>query len=136
MKKLMTIATLATLVLTGCAKNPDAEMDKFIDALMKKMTLEEKAGQLELPAGLGTAVTGEFQSGDAMGPLRQGLVGGFLNIMSMEQMRELQRVAVEESPNKIPLIFGMDVIHGFQTTFPIPLGMTASWNPEAVERAS
>ena len=136
MKKLLSIAALATLLLTGCAKNPDAEMDKFIDALMKKMTLEEKAGQLELPAGLGTVVTGEFQSGDAVEPLRKGLVGGFLNIMNLEQMRELQRVAVEESPNKIPLIFGMDVIHGFQTTFPIPLGMTASWNPELVERAS
>lgn len=136
MKKLLSIAAVAALLLTGCAKNPDAEMDKFIDALMKKMTLEEKAGQLELPAGLGTAVTGEFQSGDAVEPLRKGLVGGFLNIMNLEQMRELQRVAVEESPNKIPLIFGMDVIHGFQTTFPIPLGMTASWNPELVERAS
>ena len=70
MKKFLSIAAVAALLVTGCAKNPDAEMDKFIDALMKKMTLEEKAGQLELPAGLGTAVTGEFQSGDAVEPLR------------------------------------------------------------------
>ena len=135
MKKFLSIAAVATLLLTGCAKNPDAEMDKFIDALMKKMTLEEKAGQLELPAGLG-AVTGERQSGDATEPLKKGLVGGFLNVSNLSQMREMQRIAVEESPNGIPLIFGLDVIHGFYTNFPIPLGMTAAWDPELVEQAS
>ncbi len=136
MKKLLTCALLCATILSGCTKNPDAEMDKFIDELMGRMTLEEKAGQLNLLAGLGTAVTGEFQNSDAAEPLRNGLVGGFLNILNMEQMHALQSAAVNESPNGIPLIFGMDVIHGFRTTFPIPLGMTASWDPALVERAS
>ncbi len=136
MKKLLTFAVICAALLSGCAKSPDAEMDKFIDNLMGRMTLEEKAGQLNLLAGMGTAVTGEFQNSDAAEPLRQGLVGGFLNILNMEQMHELQKTAVESSPNGIPLIFGMDVIHGFRTTFPIPLGMTASWDPALVESAS
>ena len=140
MKKIVT--TLLGLALTAgtlCAQPmsaPDkAKMDRFIDKLMKRMTLEEKIGQLNLPSA-GDITTGQAQSSDIGGAIQRGEVGGLFNIKGVEKIRDVQRVAVEESRLGIPLIFGMDVIHGYETTFPIPLALTATWNPEAVERAA
>jgi beta-glucosidase len=110
-------------------------MTHFINELMSRMTLEEKIGQLNLP-GAGDIVTGQAQSSDIAGKIRKGQVGGLFNIKGVEKIREMQQIAVEDSHLKIPLIFGMDVIHGYETVFPIPLGMSATWNMEAVEQAA
>lgn len=113
----------------------DAKMKIFIDVLMKKMTLEEKIGQLNLP-GSGDIVTGQAQSSDIGRKIREGKVGGLFNIKSAAKIRDVQKVAVEESRLKIPLIFGMDVIHGYETVFPIPLGLSATWDMNLVERSA
>ncbi len=113
----------------------DTKMKTFIDALMKKMTLEEKIGQLNLP-GSGDIVTGQAQSSDIGKKIKEGNVGGLFNIKGVEKIRDVQRVAVEESRMKIPLLFGMDVIHGYKTTFPIPLGLSCTWNMGAIEQSA
>lgn len=113
----------------------DAQMKTFIDGLMKKMTLEEKIGQLNLP-GSGDIVTGQAQSSDIGKKIKEGKVGGLFNIKSVAKIRDVQRVAVEESRLKIPLIFGMDVIHGYETVFPIPLALSCSWDMKLVENSA
>ena len=117
------------------AQTQDAKMKTFIDALMKKMTLDEKIGQLNLP-GSGDIVTGQAGSSDIAKKIKEGKVGGLFNIKGVEKIRDVQKVAVEQSRLKIPLIFGMDVIHGYQTTFPIPLGLSCTWDMQAVERSA
>lgn len=111
------------------------EMKKFIDNLMLKMTLEEKLGQLNLPSS-GDIITGEAKSSDIATKIKQGKVGGLFNIKGVDKIREVQKVAVEQSRLGIPLIFGMDVIHGYETTFPIPLGLAATWNMSAIEQSA
>jgi beta-glucosidase len=113
----------------------DAKMNTFVKNLMSKMTLDEKLGQLNLP-GAGDITTGQAGSSDIAGKIKAGKVGGLFNIKGVEKIREVQRVAVEDSRLKIPLIFGMDVIHGYQTAFPIPLGLACTWNMEAIEKSA
>src|SRR6478672_616436 len=113
----------------------DTKMNSFVKNLMSKMTLDEKLGQLNLP-GAGDITTGQAGSSDIAGKIKAGKVGGLFNIKGVEKIREVQRVAVEESRLKIPLIFGMDVIHGYQTAFPIPLGLACTWNMEAIEKSA
>ncbi len=115
--------------------NSDVKMKVFIDALMKKMTLDEKLGQLNLP-GSGDIVTGQAKSSDIGAKIREGKVGGLFNIKSVAKIKEVQRIAVEESRLKIPMLFGMDVIHGYETVFPIPLGMSCTWDMSVVERSA
>jgi beta-glucosidase len=110
-------------------------MKTFIDGLMKKMTTEEKIGQLNLP-GSGDIVTGQASNSDIGKKIKEGKVGGLFNIKSVEKIRAVQKVAVEESRLKIPMIFGMDVIHGYETVFPIPLGLSCTWDMAAVERSA
>lgn len=117
------------------AQTQDAKMKPFIDALMKKMTLEEKIGQLNLP-GSGDIVTGQAKSSDIGKKIREGKVGGLFNIKSLAKIKDVQRVAVEESRLKIPLIFGMDVIHGYETVFPIPLGLSCTWDMKLIENSA
>ena len=116
-------------------KTGSYQMNTFIDDLMKKMTLEEKLGQLNLPAS-GDITTGQAKSSDIAQKIREGKVGGLFNIKSVSKIKEVQRVAVEESRLKIPLIFGMDVIHGYETVFPIPLGLSSSWDMEQIEKSA
>lgn len=113
----------------------DPKMDKFITDLMSKMTLEEKLGQLNLP-GSGDIVTGQTASSDIGKKIKEGKVGGLFNIKGVDKIRDAQKVAVEQSRLKIPLIFGMDVIHGYQTTFPIPLGLASSFDMGLIEKAA
>ncbi|MGX5690104.1 beta-glucosidase BglX [Arcticibacter tournemirensis] len=113
----------------------DAKMDQFISSLMQKMTLEEKLGQLNLP-GAGDITTGQASSSDIAGKIKEGKVGGLFNIKTVEKIRDVQKIAVEKSRLKIPLIFGMDVIHGYQTVFPIPLGLSCSWDMPLIERSA
>ncbi len=117
------------------AQNQPAVMKAFIDALMAKMTLIEKLGQLNLP-GSGDIVTGQASNSDIGKKIKEGKVGGLFNIKSVEKIRTVQKIAVEESRLKIPMIFGMDVIHGYQTTFPIPLALSCTWNMQAIEQSA
>jgi beta-glucosidase len=112
-----------------------ADKEIFIDELMSKMTLQEKIGQLNLP-GSGDIKTGEANNSDIAGKIRLGQVGGLLNVKSVSKIKEIQKIAVEESRLKIPLIFGMDVIHGYRTTFPIPLGLASSWDMNLIEKSA
>ena len=121
--------------MTAFGQVQDAKMKTFIDALMKKMTLEEKLGQLNLP-GAGDIVTGQASNSDIGKKIKEGKVGGLFNIKSVEKIKAVQKVAVEESRLKIPLIFGMDVIHGYETVFPIPLGLSCSWDMKLIERSA
>ncbi|NDV94026.1 beta-glucosidase BglX [Dysgonomonas sp. 521] len=128
---------LASFVVIGYmqGQNKDPKMDKFINDLMGKMTLEEKIGQLNLPSS-GDITTGQAKSSNIAEKIKKGQVGGLFNIKGVEKIKEVQRVAVEESRLKIPLIFGMDVIHGYETVFPIPLGLAATWDMTAVEQSA
>ncbi|WP_407425394.1 beta-glucosidase BglX [Arcticibacter sp.] len=113
----------------------DTKMDQFINRLMQQMTVEEKLGQLNLP-GAGDITTGQASSSDIAGKIAEGKVGGLFNIKSVAKIRDVQKIAVEKSRLKIPLIFGMDVIHGYQTVFPIPLGLSCSWDMPLIERSA
>lgn len=137
MKKLLfTLLGVALCGASAAAERPaDDAMERYVDALMRRMTLEEKIGQLNLPSA-GDITTGQAKSSDIAEKIRRGAVGGLFNIKGVEKIRDVQRIAVEESRLGIPLIFGMDVIHGYETTFPIPLALTATWDMEAVERAA
>ncbi|MDU1892609.1 MAG: beta-glucosidase BglX [Dysgonomonas sp.] len=136
MRKFITTVLLGCVMIsTNAQQGKDPKMDRFINDLMKKMTIEEKIGQLNLP-GSGDIVTGQAKSSDIAGKIKKGYVGGLFNIKGVEKIKDVQRVAVEESRLGIPLIFGMDVIHGYETVFPIPLGLSCSWNMEAVEKSA
>ncbi|MCD8226235.1 MAG: beta-glucosidase BglX [Bacteroides ovatus] len=111
------------------------KMDQFIDNLMGEMTLQEKIGQLNLPVS-GEIVTGQAKSSDVAGKIRKGQVGGLFNVKGVENIREVQKIAVEQSRLKIPLLFGMDVIHGYETVFPIPLALSCSWDMEAIKESA
>lgn len=115
-------------------KSPDA-MNRFINDLMKKMTLDEKIGQLNLPV-TGQITTGQAKSSDVAKRIRAGEVGGLFNLKGVERIREVQKQAVEESRLGIPLLFGMDVVHGYETIFPIPLGLSCTWNMQAIEESA
>ncbi len=105
-----------------------------IDALMKSMTLDEKIGQLSLFTS-DWDVTGPSLNGNYKKLIREGKVGAIFNAYTVDYVRNLQKIAVEESRLKIPLLFGYDVIHGHRTIFPIPLGEACSWNLAAIEHA-
>lgn len=132
MKRTLSLALLATLVI-GCA--PKSGMDRFVSDLMSRMTLEEKIGQLNLPVA-GTIVTGEGKSVDVDERIAAGEVGGLFNVKGAAEIRKYQQIAVERSRLGIPLLFGMDVIHGYETTFPIPLGLSCTWDMAAVEESA
>ncbi len=99
------------------ARKSPQDMDRFIDVLMNKMTLEEKIGQLNLPV-TGEITTGQAKSSDIAAKIKKGEVGGLFNLKGVEKIREVQKQAVEDSRLGIPLLFGMDVIHGYETMFP------------------
>jgi len=117
------------------ASQADPTMNTFITSLMSKMTLDEKLGQLNLP-GAGDITTGQAGNSNIAGKIKEGKVGGLFNIKSVAKIKDVQKVAVEQSRLKIPLLFGMDVIHGYETVFPIPLGLSCSWDMDAVEKSA
>jgi len=134
-KTIVLLGCMLGLLMHGASQSNDGKMNAFIDALMKKMTLEEKIGQLNLP-GSGDIVTGQASSSDIGRKIREGEVGGLFNIKSVEKIRAVQQVAVEDSRLKIPLLFGMDVIHGYETEFPIPLGLSCTWDMGLIKRSA
>ena len=126
---------LAAFCLTITANAQDTKMNAYVDALMKKMTLEEKVGQLNLPS-IGFDITGPILSQDVEGKIRKGMAGGVFNTYTPTAVRKLQEIAVTQTRLKIPLLFGYDVIHGHRTIFPISLGLSASWDLGLIERTA
>lgn len=133
-KLLLGLLVVASMNVTAQTSN-EAKMKTFVDGLMKKMTLEEKLGQLNLP-GAGDITTGQASSSDIAKKIADGKVGGLFNIKSVAKIKEVQKLAVEKSRLKIPMLFGMDVIHGYETVFPIPLGVSCVWDMKLVERSA
>src|SRR3989339_294708 len=107
------------------------------DSVLALMTLEEKVGQLVQYSGdwaTGAAQGRPSETSDEL--LKKGKIGSFLNVVSSEKTMKLQKIAVEQSRLKIPLIFGLDVIHGYFSTFPVPIGEASSWNPTLIEKSA
>lgn len=125
---------LLGLLMASCASQVEnSEMNNYVSSLMKRMTLQEKLGQLNLPSG-GDLVTGNVNSGELSDLVREGRIGGFFNVKGVEKIAALQRLAVDSTRLGIPLLVGADVIHGYETIFPIPLALSCSWDTTAVER--
>ena len=140
MKKIIkNVSALLVAALMGAmtvqAQKTPQDMNRFIDALMKKMTVEEKIGQLNLPAA-GDITTGQAKSSNIAKNIEQGMVGGLFNLKGVAKIRDVQKLAVENSRLGIPLLFGMDVIHGYETIFPIPLGLSCTWDMTAIEQSA
>ncbi len=135
--KFLAIVLLFLLAISCTNSSPRKEdrMARVIDSILNSMTMEEKIGQLNLPSS-GDIVTGEMGSSDIAKKIEAGMVGGLFNIRTVAKIREVQRIAVEKSRTKIPLIFGMDVIHGYESVFPIPLGLSCSWDIKLIERSA
>lgn len=122
--------------LSSCsAPVSKSSLDQRVDSVMALMTLEEKIGQLNLPTS-DDFVTGQASSSNIAEKIEKGLVGGLFNIKTAVRIKEVQRIAVEKSRLKIPLLFGMDVIHGYESVFPIPLGLSCSWDMKLIEQSA
>lgn len=135
-KKYSLLILLALLLPLGLqAQKPPQDMDRFLDNLLKRMTLEEKIGQLNLPV-TGKITTGQAKSSDIATKIKRGEVGGLFNLKGVDKIRDVQHLAVENSRLGIPLLFGMDVIHGYETIFPIPLGLSCTWDIPTIEESA
>lgn len=132
---LIAVLTASSVCLTAHAESADMHMKSFIDNLMSKMTLKEKIGQLNLPV-TGDIVTGQAKSSNIADKIRRGEVGGLFNLKGADKIREVQKIAVEQSRLHIPLLFGMDVVHGYETVFPIPLALSCSWDMKGIEHSA
>ena len=129
-------ALAALLILPSSARaQAYATRPSFVDDLMSRMTLREKIGQLNLPVA-GNITTGQAKSSDVAAQIARGEVGGLFNLKGVKSIRELQKIAVENSRLHIPLIFGMDVIHGYETVLPIPLALSMTWDTTAVRTSA
>lgn len=138
MKLLLTIITfVAYLPLTAQAQTAaqQTKMNAFVSSLMGEMTVDEKIGQLNLLTG-GEATTGSVVSTDVESKIKKGQVGGIFSMASVGRIRKTQELAVTQTRLKIPIIFGMDVIHGYKTIFPIPLGLSCTWDMELIEASA
>ncbi len=132
---LIIFSLFSTILLAQKTTTDKAKMNRFIDDLMKKMTVEEKVGQLNL-AAVGFDVTGPILNKGVDEKIKKGLVGAVFNTFTPDAVQKLQELAVTQSRLKIPLLFGYDVIHGHKTIYPIPLGLSASWNLDLIERTA
>ncbi len=135
--KTLLLSSMAVFLLMPSAMRAqqDTKMKLFIDNLMSKMTLQEKIGQLNLPV-TGDIVTGQAKSSNVAEEIRLGEVGGLFNLKGVDKIKEVQKIAVTQSRLKIPLLFGMDVIHGYETIFPIPLALSCSWDMKGIENSA
>ena len=142
MKKTPLLIAIAALISGGLMAQQktqiapqDKKMDTFISKLMSKMTIDEKIGQLYLPS-VGFDVTGPILSEGVEEKIEKGLVGGVFNTYTPSAVRKLQELAVQKTRLKIPLLFGYDVVHGHKTIFPIPLGLSATWDMSLIEKSA
>jgi beta-glucosidase len=132
LRTLPLVVLLIASMMPAAAQSPQSEFEKRINSLLAQMTLEEKLGQLQQLDG---EANGNLRP-EHLDLVRRGLLGSTLNVRGAKRTNELQRVAVEQSRLKIPVIFAFDVIHGYRTIFPVPLGEASSWDPVAIERAA
>ncbi len=116
----------------SCAEK-QLQQNDFISDLMSKMTLKEKLGQLNQQVA-GEINTGSPQNTECGKAITAGEIGSVFNVIGVDKIKELQTVAVENSRLKIPLLVGMDVVHGYQTIFPLPLGLSCTWDIEKIEK--
>src|SRR4051812_39757795 len=131
----LTIVALSFL-LHATAQTSNAKMKAYVANLLAKMTLDEKIGQLNLVTPGWGVPTGSVVSRGVEDNIRKGRVGGLFGIFGPDKIRQAQTLAVKESRLHIPLIFGLDVIHGHKTIFPIPLGLSCSWDTALIERSA
>lgn len=132
----LVFSAICGIIFFSCSESgggKEVEMDRFVTDLMGKMTIREKLGQLNLPSG-GDLVTGSVMNSELSDMIRKEEIGGFFNVKGIKKIYDLQRLAVEETRLKIPLIVGADVIHGYETIFPIPLALSCSWDTLAIQR--
>ncbi len=138
-KKIGAALLLSVMSYCGFAQRkaaaPANKMDQFISSLMQKMTLDEKIGQLNLVTS-GQATTGAVVNNGVEAGITKGAIGGIFGLYGTDKVRKVQELAVNNSRLHIPLIFGLDVIHGHRTIFPIPLGMSATWDMALIERSA
>ena len=139
LKRLCTALTAGLVWLslsTGAGAQAVEPPSQRIRDLLDRMTLEEKIGQLnQVPGGRQRALNSRLDAA-ALDRVRRGEIGSFLHVAGAAQIRELQRIAVEESRLGLPLLFGMDVVHGYKTLFPVPLALSASWDPALVQQTA
>lgn len=130
----------AILLFAGCgtptSNSGDSEMDAYVSDLMAKMTIQEKIGQLNLVTPGGGILTGSVVSTDVESKIKEGKVGGIFGVYGPEKTKQAQKLAVEESRLGIPMLFGSDVIHGYKTTFPLPLGLASTWDMDLIEKTA
>ncbi len=136
MKKIILTLSVFVSLTTVAQTSTDAKMNLFVSNLMKKMTLEEKIGQLNLLTPGGGIATGAVVSSDVETKIANGQVGGLFGVIGEAKIRQAQELAVTKSRLKIPLLFGSDVIHGYKTCFPIPLALSCSWDIPMIERSA
>lgn len=140
-RKFSAIALLAAcgLGMTACqsgSKN-NSEMDRYVSDLMSRMTLEEKVGQLNLKSNWMYFTNSTINEEDvSIRQIKQGLMGGVYGFTNQEMISQIQHYAVDSTRLGIPLLFGNDVIHGFQTVYPIPLGISTSWDMDLIEQSA
>jgi len=132
---LVAVALVPSLAFTQPVKKQDPKMDKFISELMKKMTVDEKIGQLNLVTA-GEVTTGSTVSTGVEAKIASGQIGGIFSMSTPQKIRAAQEMAVTKTRLKIPIIFGLDVIHGYKTIFPIPLALSASWDMPLIEKTA
>lgn len=133
MKKLFVLLTLCVVSMNVVAQNKP--MKEFVDELLSKMTLKEKLGQMNLlPAG--NITTGAVQNNPIVQQIKDGELGGVFNVKGLNEIRTLQEMAIKKSRLGIPLLVGMDVIHGYETIFPVPLALACSWNLKGIENSA
>lgn len=129
---LIALALALSILPASSAQGPQTNIERRINALLSRMTLEEKLAQLQM---LGGDVAGHANP-DLYDQARRGLLGSTLGVRGAHNTNDLQHAAIENSRLKIPLVFGFDVIHGYRTIFPVPLGEASSWDPAAAERSA
>ncbi len=126
MKRIISLCILALLAFPQILRSQE---DAFIDGLLAKMSLDDKIGQLN-------QIDGRRNKASLEAEIRAGRISSIMNIVDPAEVDRLQRMALEESPAGIPIIFARDVIHGFKTILPIPLGLAAGWNADIIRQGS
>ena len=137
MKNRVARLILVTVIVMQClsAEAQKKTIDQKADSVLRLMTLDEKIGQMNQYNGDWSATGPITKDGDKQNQIRKGMVGSMLNVTGVDHTRTLQEIAMQ-SRLKIPLLFGQDVIHGYRTTFPIPLAEAASWDIRAIEQSA
>jgi len=136
MKTLKNLIGLGFILIMGVSFGQTQMQIPQVEELLKKMTLEEKIGQLNLLTPGGGILTGSVVSEDVESKIKAGNVGGLFGVSGADKIRQAQEIAVKNSRLGIPLLIGSDIIHGYKTTFPIPLGLSASWDMELIEQTA